>query len=62
MNTLYYQPAEAEIGRVQDFGPIWTYYQNKGNFMYYLAFLNGKLQRIVGIQCSPDDADCFDLR
>jgi hypothetical protein len=41
---------------------IWTYYQNKGNFMYYLAFLNGKLQRIVGIPCSLDDADCFDLK
>ena len=51
-----------EIARIQDFGPIWIYYQGKGNFMYYLAFLNGKLQRIVGIPCSPDDADCFDLR
>jgi hypothetical protein len=51
-----------EIGRKQDFGPIWIYYADQGNFMYYLAFLNGKLQRIVGAPCSPDDADCFDLR
>jgi hypothetical protein len=51
-----------EIGRKQDFGPIWIYYTDQANFMYYLAFLNGKLQRIVGAPCSPDDADCFDLR
>ena len=51
-----------EIGRRQDFGPIWIYYENQAKFMYYLAFLNGKLQRIVGVTCSPDDANCFDLR
>ncbi len=51
-----------EIGRRQDFGPIWIYYEDQANFMYYLAFLNGKLQRIVGAPCSPDDATCFDLR
>ena len=51
-----------EIGRRQDFGPIWIYYEDQENFMYYLAFLNGKLQRIVGSPCSPDDAGCFDLR
>ena len=51
-----------EIGRRQDFGPIWIYYEDQANFMYYLAFLNGKLQRIVGAPCSPDDANCFDLR
>ena len=51
-----------EIGRRQDFGPIWIYYEEQANFMYYIAFLNGKLQRIVGAACSPDDANCFDLR
>jgi hypothetical protein len=51
-----------EIGSRQDFGPIWIYYQDQANFMYYLVFLNGKLQRIVGAPCSPDDAACFDLR
>ena len=51
-----------EIGNRQDFGPIWIYYEDQANFMYYLPFLNGKLQRIVGVPCSPDDADCFDLR
>jgi hypothetical protein len=51
-----------EIGRRQDFGPIWIYYQDQANFMYYLAFLNGKLQRIVSAPCSPDDEACFDLR
>lgn len=51
-----------EIGRRQDTGPIWIYHTAQGNFMYYLVFVNGRLQRIVGAPCSPDDADCFDLR
>jgi hypothetical protein len=51
-----------EIGRLQDYGPIWIFYEDQANFMYYLAFLNGKLQRIVGVPCSPDEADCLDLR
>ena len=51
-----------EIGRRQDFGPIWIYYEDQANFMYYLPFLNGKLQRIVGSSCNPDNPDCFDLR
>ena len=51
-----------EIGRKQDFGPIWIYHTAQGNFMYYLAFMNGRLQRIVGAPCSPDNPDCFDLR
>jgi len=50
-----------EIGRRQDFGPIWIYYHEQATFMYYLAFLNGKLQRIVGAPCSADDPGCFDL-
>ena len=51
-----------EIGRKQDFGPIWIYYHDQSKFMYYLPFANGKLQRIVGAPCSPDNPDCFDLR
>ena len=51
-----------EIGRRQDFGPVWIYQSAQGNFMYYLAFLNGRLQRIVGAPCSVDDPECFDLR
>ena len=51
-----------KIGRIQDIGPIWIYYEDQANFMHYLAFLNGKLQRIVGVPCSPDEADCLDLR
>jgi hypothetical protein len=50
-----------EIGRRQDHGPIWIYYHEQATFMYYLAFLNGKLQRIVGAPCSADDPGCFDL-
>ncbi|MEE9495280.1 MAG: DUF2845 domain-containing protein [Desulfobacterales bacterium] len=51
-----------EIGRRQDSGPIWIYHTAQGNFMYYLVFLNGRLQRIIGAPCSVDDPDCFDLR
>ena len=50
-----------KIGRKQDFGPIWIYYEDQDDFMYYLPFLNGKLQRIVGAPCTPDDADCLDV-
>ena len=54
--------APLDIGRRQDFGDIWIYHRAQGQFMYYLAFLNGKLQRIVGAPCRPDNPDCFDLR
>ncbi len=50
-----------EIGKKQDYGPIWIYYENQADFMYYLEILNGKLQRIVGVSCSPDDPECLDL-
>ena len=50
-----------EIGRKQDYGPIWIYYEDQANFMYYLEVLNGKLQRIVGAACNPDDPECLDL-
>ena len=50
-----------EIGKKQDYGPIWIYYEDQANFMYYLEILNGKLQRIVGAPCSPDDPECLDL-
>ena len=50
------------IGQRQDFGPVWIYYEEQANYMYYLPFLNGKLQRIVSAPCSPDDPDCLDLR
>ena len=51
-----------EIGRRQDFGPIWIYYNGQSKFMYYFSFVNGKLQRIVSAPCNPDNPDCFDLR
>jgi hypothetical protein len=51
-----------QVGRRQDYGPIWIYYQDQGSFMYYLAFENGRLQRIVSAPCTPDNSDCFDLR
>ena len=51
-----------EIGRRQDFGPIWIYYNGQSKFMYYFAFANGRLQRIVSSPCNPDNPDCFDLR
>lgn len=51
-----------EIGARQDSGPVWIYHHQQANFMYYLVFANGKLQRIVGSSCSVDDPACFDLR
>ena len=51
-----------EIGRRQDLGPIWIYYNDQSKFMYYFAFANGRLQRIVSAPCNPDNPDCFDLR
>jgi hypothetical protein len=54
--------APYQIGSRQDFGPVWIYYEEQANYMYYLPFLNGKLQRIVSAPCSPDDPDCLDLR
>ena len=54
--------APYQIGQRQDFGPVWIYYEEQANYMYYLPFLNGKLQRIVSAPCSPDDPDCLDLR
>ncbi len=51
-----------EISRKQGHGPIWIYHQAQANFMYYLEFRNGKLQRIVSSPCDVDDPACFDLR
>ena len=51
-----------QIGRRQDFGPVWIYYEEQANYMYYLPFLNGRLQRIVSSHCSPDNPDCLDIR
>ncbi len=51
-----------EVARVQDFGPIWIYQPGQAKFMYYLAFQNGKLQRIASAACSNNDPECYDLR
>ena len=51
-----------EVAHVQDFGPIWIYQPGQAKFMYYLAFQNGKLQRIASAPCSTDDPECYDLR
>ena len=51
-----------KIGSRQDWGPIWIYHSPQEGFMYYLEFVNGKLQRIVSAPCSPDKPECFDLR
>ena len=51
-----------EVSRIQDFGPIWIYQPGQAKFMYYLAFQNGKLQRITSAPCTTDDPECYDLR
>ena len=51
-----------EVSRVQDFGPVWIYQPGQSKYMYYLAFQNGKLQRIASAPCSNNDPECYDLR
>ena len=52
-----------EVAHRQDFGPIWIYhFGQQDRFMYYLAFLHGKLQRIASAPCNPNEYECFDLR
>jgi hypothetical protein len=51
-----------DVAQVQDFGPIWIYQPGQARFMYYLAFQNGKLQRIASAACSNNDPECYDLR
>ena len=46
----------------QDFGPIWIYHFGQDRFMFYLAFLHGNLQRIASAPCSPNRAECLDVR
>ena len=48
--------------RASDSYDIWIYHFGASKFMYYLGFLNGKLQRIVSAPCSVNDPDCYDLR
>ena len=51
-----------DVQRVQDVGPVWIYTAGQSKFMYYLAFLHGKLQRIASAPCNTSDYECFDLR
>ena len=51
-----------DVAQVQDFGPIWIYQPGQARFMYYLAFQNGKLQRIASAACRNNDPECYDLR
>jgi hypothetical protein len=51
-----------DVQHVQDVGPVWIYTAGQSKFMYYLAFLHGKLQRIASAPCNTSDYECFDLR
>ena len=51
-----------EIAKRQDFGPVWIYHFYQSNWMYYLEFLNGRLQRIVCAPCNSNRYDCFNSR
>jgi len=51
-----------DVQSVQDVGPVWIYNIGQSKFMYYLAFQNGRLQRIVSAPCNSNDYDCYDLR
>ena len=51
-----------DVQSKQDVGPVWIYHIGQSKFMYYLAFQNGRLQRIVSAPCDSNDYDCYDLR
>ncbi|MBT8331435.1 MAG: DUF2845 domain-containing protein [Deltaproteobacteria bacterium] len=51
-----------KIANRQDFGPIWIYHFGQERFMFYLSFLHGNLQRIASARCSPNRAECLDIR
>ncbi len=51
-----------DVQALQDVGPVWIYNIGQSKFMYYLAFQNGRLQRIVSAPCRSNDYDCYDLR
>ena len=51
-----------DVQFLQDVGPVWIYNIGQSKFMYYLAFQNGRLQRIVSAPCESNDYDCYDLR
>ncbi len=51
-----------DVQWVQDVGDVWIYTAGQSKFMYYLAFLHGRLQRIASAPCNYNDYECFDLR
>ena len=51
-----------DVQKLQDVGIIWIYQIGLSKFLYYLAFRNGNLERIVSAPCSVNDPECFDLR
>ena len=51
-----------EVQHKQDVGPVWIYRAGQSKWMFYLAFLHGKLQRIVSAPCNSNDYNRYDLR
>ena len=51
-----------DVQHKQDVGPVWIYHIGQSKFMYYLAFLNRRLQRIDSAPCNSNDYNCYDLR
>ena len=41
---------------------VWLYQFGIAKFMYYLGFLDGKLERIVSRPCINNDPNCYDAR
>jgi len=41
---------------------IWVYQVGVSKFMYYLGFLNGRLEKIVSQPCINNDPNCYDAR
>ncbi len=55
------EPAAITPGGSNSFN-IWVYQVGASKFMYYLGFLNGRLERIVSRPCINNDPNCYDLR
>ncbi|MGA8180323.1 MAG: DUF2845 domain-containing protein [Desulfobacterales bacterium] len=39
-------------------GRVWVYQLNQVDHVYYLAFVDGKLERILDVSCLEDNPDC----
>jgi hypothetical protein len=39
-------------------GRVWVYHLDQEDHVFYLAFIDGKLERILDVSCLVDNTDC----